>query len=48
MNYWVTGGVGFIGSDIVDERVSRGNDVVVLDDRRQVLDQILEQRLYSN
>lgn len=32
MKYLVTGGAGFIGSNIVDELVSRGENVVVLDD----------------
>src|SRR5712691_5638868 len=32
MRYLVTGGAGFIGSNTVDELVSRGNSVVVLDD----------------
>jgi nucleoside-diphosphate-sugar epimerase len=32
MRYLVTGGAGFIGSNIVDERVRRGRSVVVLDD----------------
>jgi UDP-glucose 4-epimerase len=32
MRYVVTGGAGFIGSNIVDELVRRGHDVVVLDD----------------
>ena len=32
MCYLVTGGAGFIGSNIVDELVRRGHDVVVLDD----------------
>lgn len=32
MRYLVTGGAGFIGSNIVDELVHRGHDVVVLDD----------------
>ena len=32
MRYLVTGGAGFIGSHVVDELVSRGQDVVVLDD----------------
>lgn len=32
MRYVVTGGAGFIGSNIVDELVSRGDSVVVLDD----------------
>lgn len=31
MRYLVTGGAGFIGSNIVDELVRRGHDVVVLD-----------------
>ena len=31
MRYLVTGGAGFIGSNIVDELVRRGQDVVVLD-----------------
>ena len=31
MRYLVTGGAGFIGSNIVDELVRRGNDVIVLD-----------------
>ena len=32
MRYLVTGGVGFIGSNIVDELVRRGHEVIVLDD----------------
>jgi len=32
MRYLVTGGAGFIGSNIVDELVRRGQDVIVLDD----------------
>ena len=32
MRYLVTGGAGFIGSNIVDELVRRNQDVVVLDD----------------
>jgi len=32
MRYLVTGGAGFIGSNIVDELARRGHDVVVLDD----------------
>jgi nucleoside-diphosphate-sugar epimerase len=32
MRYVVTGGAGFIGSNIVDELVRRGHDVLVLDD----------------
>jgi len=32
MRYLVTGGAGFIGSNIVDELVRRGHNVVVLDD----------------
>jgi nucleoside-diphosphate-sugar epimerase len=32
LRYLVTGGAGFIGSNIVDELVRRGQDVVVLDD----------------
>ena len=32
MRYLVTGGAGFIGSNIVDELVRRNHDVVVLDD----------------
>jgi UDP-glucose 4-epimerase len=44
MRYLVTGGAGFIGSNIVDELVRRGHDVVVLDDlssgKRANLDQV--------
>jgi UDP-N-acetylglucosamine/UDP-N-acetyl-alpha-D-glucosaminouronate 4-epimerase len=44
MRYLVTGGAGFIGSNIVDELVRRGHDVVVLDDlssgKRTNLEQI--------
>jgi UDP-glucose 4-epimerase len=32
MRYLITGGAGFIGSNIVDELVRRGHDTVVLDD----------------
>src|SRR5215469_15010167 len=32
MRYLITGGAGFIGSNITDELVRRGHDVVVLDD----------------
>src|SRR5271167_4408827 len=32
MRYLVTGGAGFIGSNIVDELVRRGQEVMVLDD----------------
>jgi len=32
LRYLVTGGAGFIGSNIVDELVRRGQDVIVLDD----------------
>jgi nucleoside-diphosphate-sugar epimerase len=32
MRYLVTGGAGFIGSNIVDELIRRGHDVAVLDD----------------
>ena len=32
MRYLVTGGAGFIGSNIVDELVRRGHEVIVLDD----------------
>ncbi len=32
MRYVVTGGAGFIGSNIVDELVRRNQEVVVLDD----------------
>ena len=32
MKYVVTGGAGFIGSNIVEELVNRGEEVVVVDD----------------
>src|SRR5271163_3610578 len=32
MRYLITGGAGFIGSNLVDELVRRGQDVVILDD----------------
>jgi nucleoside-diphosphate-sugar epimerase len=32
MRYLITGGAGFIGSNIVDELIRRGHEVVVLDD----------------
>ena len=32
MKYLVTGGAGFIGSNIVDELIRRGHEVTVLDD----------------
>jgi nucleoside-diphosphate-sugar epimerase len=32
MRYLVSGGAGFIGSNIVDELVRRGHQVMVLDD----------------
>ena len=32
MKYLVTGGAGFIGSNLVDKLISLGNDVVILDD----------------
>ena len=32
MRYLITGGAGFIGSNIVDELLRRGREVVVLDD----------------
>ena len=32
MRYLVTGGAGFIGSNMVDELVRRGHEVIVLDD----------------
>ena len=44
MRYLVTGGAGFIGSNIVDELVRRGHNVVVLDDlssgKRSNLEQV--------
>ena len=31
MKYLVTGGAGFIGSNLVDELVSKGHEVVIID-----------------
>ena len=32
MNYIVTGGLGFIGSNLVDELIGRGHEVLIYDD----------------
>ena len=32
MRYLVTGGAGFIGSHLVEKLISRGDNVVILDD----------------
>jgi len=47
MRYLVTGGAGFIGSNIVDELVRRGHDVVVLDDLSSGKKANLEQVLHK-
>ena len=31
MKYLVTGGAGFIGSNLVDELVNKGHEVVIID-----------------